>query len=120
MIPIQQLRIGNWVTNDNSGEYYQLQTGADLDKAISRYSFIAITPELLSSCGFSFHPYFKLWQKNRQSTGGGADMELNPDYWLLDFSHRNTGVEIRSLHQLQNLYFFLKGKELPIDMAVTA
>jgi hypothetical protein len=39
-------------------------------------------------------------------------MELDPDFWVLDFSHRRIGVEIKSLHQLQNLYFSLKGKEL--------
>jgi hypothetical protein len=120
MIPIHELRIGNWVTNDNSGEHYQIETGADLDKAVSRYSLIPITPELLTICGFTFQPHFKLWRKNKETTDAGPDMELNPDYWLMDFSHRNTGVEVKSLHHLQNLYFFLKGKELPVNMEVAA
>jgi hypothetical protein len=92
MIPVHELRIGNWMMNDSSGTYHQLQTGVDLDQHSSSFSPILITPEILAKCGFAFHEYFKLWQKNKKTGGTGPDMEMDPDYWVLDFSHRRIGV----------------------------
>jgi hypothetical protein len=115
MIAFQELRIGNWVTNDTSGKYYCLKTGADIDSA-GNFQLIPITPELLKSCGFNYDNYFKYWQKNKAKSGTGPDMELDPDYWVLDFSHQRIGVELKGLHQLQNLYFLLKGKELEVNI----
>jgi hypothetical protein len=40
------------------------------------------------------------------------EIELDPDYNVRDFGHRFIGVKITSLHQLQNLFFMLKGLEL--------
>ena len=112
----QELRIGNWIQKDETGEYFQIKKGADIDEHTNGFSPIAITKEVLSKCGFVFHEYFKIWQKNNLINGKGPDMELDPDFWVLDFSHHRIGVELKSLHQLQNLYFQMKGKELVISV----
>jgi hypothetical protein len=115
MIPPQELRLGNWVIKDQSEQCIEVKNGADIDEGSPDYLPVAITPEVLKKCGFIFHDYFKLWQKNKTLTGKGQDMELDLDYWVLDFSHQRIGVALKSLHQLQNLYFSLKGKELEIS-----
>ena len=114
MISLQELRVGNWVTNNTLGVYYQLKTGADIDDA-NNFQAIPITDDLIKSCGFNYDTYFKFWQKNKAVSGTGPDMELDRDYWVLDFSHHRIGVELKALHQLQNLYFLLKGRELEIN-----
>ena len=114
MISLQELRVGNWVINSTSGAYYQLKTGVDIDDA-NNFQLVPITDELIKSCGFNYHTYFKFWQKNKTVSGTGPDMELDRDYWVLDFSHQRIGVELKALHQLQNLYFSLKNKELEIN-----
>lgn len=117
MIPLHELRIGNWVMSDTAGPYHQISSGADIDCA-QGYTLIPISDELLTDCGFQFDNYFKLWQKNKAVAGTGPDMEMDPDFWILDFSHQRIGVELKSLHQLQNVYYFLKGRELAIDQQV--
>jgi len=112
MIPRQELRLGNWIMKDDSGQYFEVKKGVDIDDQSVDYTPVPITPQVLMKYGFIFHDYFKLWQKNKTVNGTGPDMELDPDFWVLDFSHRRIGVELKSLHQLQNLYFSLKGKEL--------
>jgi len=39
-------------------------------------------------------------------------MEINPDYDLIDFMRKPVVKKMSSLHQLQNIYFALKGNEL--------
>lgn len=112
MIPQHELRIGNWVLEENSGALFQINKGIDIDNYSGKFLPVPITPVILKKYGFAFHDYFKLWQKNKVLSGTGPDMELDRDFWVLNFSHQRIGVELKSLHQLQNLYFFLKGKEL--------
>lgn len=116
MIPPHELRLGNWIMRKNSGQYLKVQKGLDIDEQSVDYVPIPIAANILLKCGFAFHDYFKLWQKNKAVSGTGPDLELDPDFWVLDFSHHRIGVELKSLHQLQNLYFALKGKELQLTL----
>lgn len=84
----------------------------ELNHSDNSYRPIPIDPELLAQFGFQFHTHFKIWQRNKPLAGTGPEMELDQDFWVLDFSHHRIGVEIKHLHQLQNLYYSLKGKEL--------
>jgi hypothetical protein len=115
MIPAKELRLGNWVMENQSGQLFKIEKGADIDSHATEFSPVPITPEVLSQCGFAFHNYFKLWQKNKKVQGTGPDMELDSGFWVLDFSHHRIGVALKSLHQLQNLYFSLKQQELEIS-----
>lgn len=114
MIPLHELRIGNLVLANAEGDIVKIEKGSDIDQQAIDYKAIPVTPEVLKKCGFSFHSYFNIWQKNKAVAGTGPDMELDRDFWVLDFSHRRIGVELKNLHHLQNIYFFLKGKELDI------
>lgn len=112
MIAPQELRLGNWVQQPDALGYLTTIQVKSLDQGSLNFQPVPISASVLQSFGFAFHTYFKLWQLNKSKLGTGPEMELDPDFWLLDFSHHRMGVEVRSLHQLQNLYFLLKGKEL--------
>jgi len=71
---------------------------------------VALTDELLKECGFVFHDYFKFWQL--VTTGIRSEMDLSPDYEVIDFMRKPILKKLTSLHQLQNIYFMLKGREL--------
>jgi hypothetical protein len=44
-------------------------------------------------------------------------MDIDPDYNVLDFMRRPVVKKLSSLHQVQNVYFFLKGEELGLEPA---
>jgi hypothetical protein len=117
MIPQNELRIGNWTLN-SSGRYYKIDAGADIDNAAT-LSPVPLNDALLTNCGFEFHSYFKLWQNTKERQGNGPELELDNDYNVRDFGHRFIGVQLKSLHQFQNLFFQLKGVELQIDIMET-
>ncbi len=112
MIAPQELRLGNWVNNAIAEHQMDSTVVTELNHAANAYRPIPIDNELLEQFGFRFHPHFKIWQRNRPLAGTGPEMELDRDFWVLDFSHHRVGVQIKHLHQLQNLYYSLKGKEL--------
>jgi len=56
--------------------------------------------------------YFKFWQKAESVNRKKTEMDIDKDYNLIDFMRRPVVKNIVSLHQLQNLYFSLKGKEI--------
>lgn len=114
MIAPQELRLGNWVQQSDGLGYLTTMQVTSLDQDTVGFQPVPITPSVLKSFGFAFHDYFKLWQRNKSTLGTGPEMELDTDFWLLDFSHHRIGVEVKSLHQLQNLYYLLKGKELSV------
>lgn len=107
---LNELRIGNWVQIDDlPPEQITLDVFATLKQVpatISKFNPITLTPEILEKCGFY------------------SDDSMN-DYRLGDFRiafHIHDGVVewrrerlfeyIPPLHQIQNLYFALTGKEL--------
>jgi hypothetical protein len=49
--------------------------------------------------------------------GNRSEMDIDSDYNLIDFMRKPVVKTIASLHQLQNIYFLLKGKELVIHEA---
>jgi len=113
MIPKKELRVGNWViTNEN--EYLKIETGKLLDQA-DEFSPVAISDFILKQCGFTYDSYFKKWQLRRNLPQSGFDMELDEDYNLYDFSNHFTGVTFQSLHQMQNVFYALKGREIEMN-----
>jgi len=71
---------------------------------------VALTDDILKQCGFVFHDYFKFWQLI--TTGIRSEMNISPDYEVIDFMRKPILKKLTSLHQLQNIYFLLKGREL--------
>ncbi len=128
MIQAHELRIGNYVLiNGACQQVNSINAGNHLtDSAQVAYCVgdveeaeycasdniqpLPISQEVLAGCGFEYHDYFKFWQKKIH--GRGTDMEINQDYDIIDFMRKPLVKKISSLHQLQNIYFALKGSEL--------
>ena len=71
---------------------------------------VPLTDDVLKGCGFVFHDYFNFWQLI--TTGVRSEMNLSRDYEVIDFMRKPILRKLDSLHQLQNIYFLLKDREL--------
>jgi hypothetical protein len=114
MIRKHELRIGNWVIN-KEGNFCQIETGSFIDAADS-FTAIELNEVILKKCGFNFQDYFKLWQKLQVLPMTGYLLEMDEDYNVKDFAHRDMHVRLTTLHQLQNLLFHLKGVEIDFEV----
>jgi len=127
MISCHELRLGNRVlVNDNlhlisgitSTTVFTIDVQGSGEQAESEYSLekiepVPLTDEVLKSCGFIFHDYFKFWQL--LTTGIRSEMDIDRDYDVIDFMRKPIIKKLASAHQLQNVYFMLKGRELKFD-----
>ena len=132
MIDARQLMIGNYLTVD--GKYIRVKDIGDdginifwyhemthYDVLFEDLEPIPLDNEILTKCGFEkkdrSNEYWDFWildngwyigmaHHNEPSAG----VEKNSYYWGENY------VQIKSLHQLQNLYFALTGEELKIDL----
>jgi hypothetical protein len=71
---------------------------------------------ILKKCGFNFQDYFKLWQKKQALPLTGYLLEMDQDYNVKDFGHRDMHVRLTTLHQLQNLLCDLKRVEIDFEV----
>ncbi len=110
MIPKNELRTGNWVTN-KVGMNIRINEGAQIDES-DHFLPVTLSDDVLLLCGFGFNDYFKLWQKARKLPQAGTELEMDMAYNVRDFGYRYIGVKLLSLHQLQNLFFMLRGTEM--------
>lgn len=78
---------------------------------------VPLTDNILKQCGFVYHDYFKFWQLI--TTGIRSEMNISPDYEVIDFMRKPILKKLTSLHQLQNIYFMLKGRELKFHQTVS-
>lgn len=129
MIPSHELRLGNYVLveknlrqvsmiNDTSSTTRAL-TGATADKIDENTSQrlellqpVPLTDAVLRQCNFVYHDYFKFWQLITGEGENRSEMDIDKDGNVLDFMRKPIVKRVASLHQLQNIYFMLKGKEL--------
>jgi hypothetical protein len=126
MIPCYELRLGNRVLVDKNLQQVSMITGTTVftidieeshEQKVSEQSFeqiesVPLTDDVLRQCGFIYHDYFKFWQ--HITTGIRSEMDINSDYDVIDFMRRPIIKKMTSLHQLQNVYFMLKGRELKL------
>jgi hypothetical protein len=124
MVSCYELRIGNYVLVDEMLHQVSRITGTTVStidaensnsEAASEHGLESIEPvpltdDLLKQCGFIYHDYFKFWQLI--TTGIRSEININPDYEVIDFMRKPIVKKLVSLHQLQNIYFTLKGREL--------
>ena len=115
MIKIEELRVGNWVYIEGSRQQIDaIENATAPEKCEVDYTLIKhvhpipLTEELLTEkCGFRRNHYGGLYLY------GKFDFDLTKEgYFLVD----DVGVYCKHLHQLQNLYFALTGKELPVNL----
>jgi len=126
MISCNELRLGNLVLVDKNLQQVSMITGkavftSDAEdshkQTASEYRFdqiepVPLTDDVLKQCGFVYHDYFKFWQLI--TTGTRSEMDIDSDYDVIDFMRRPIIKSLASLHQLQNVYFMLKGRELKL------
>lgn len=123
---VEELRIGNYVkfdgvveitciSNDGDCYYAPVDQGEYLDEFtdIRHFEPIPLTPEVLEACGFKYFDNIEDWGYEND----GIRISDFDDYFYLDLlDQQGIDLEIRSAHQLQNLYYAITGKELTIDI----
>lgn len=127
MISCYELRIGNYVLVDESLQRIAAinrTTASTLEaeennENVSEHNLdniepVPLTDDIIKQCGFAFHDYFKFWQLI--TTGIRSEMNISPDYEVIDFMRKPILNKLTSLHQLQNIYFLLKGRELQFHL----
>jgi hypothetical protein len=127
MISSYELRLGNVVLVNENLQKVSMIKGTtiftvDADESSAQVSSehsleevkpLPLTDEVLKECGFLYHDYFKFWQLI--TTGIRSEMDIDRDYDVIDFMRRPMIKKLSSLHQLQNVYFMLKGRELKVN-----
>jgi len=132
MISCNELRLGNRVLVDKNLQQVSMITGTTVftidaeeghEPGASEHSPdqiepVPLTDDVLKQCGFVYHDYFKFWQL--VTTGIRSEMDIDSDYDVIDFMHKPIIKNLASLHQLQNVYFMLKGRELKLSKTTMA
>lgn len=130
MINANELRIGNWITilrqYNQGGNYpYEIAHGHDIEEIEGNGEAvdpIPLTPEIFEKCGFVFNKnslsyrvfsHKEEWILSAQQTMDKSCFKIG-----LPIDNRSDRymTSLKSLHELQNLYFALTGKELEINL----
>lgn len=125
MIQSNELRLGNYVLYEghlerlaminNKTSSVDVEKTSDEERGEIRFSDIQpvpLTDIILQQCDFVYHDYFKFWQLVNGKEEDRSEMDIDRDYNIIDFMRRPLVKKVTTLHQLQNIYFMLKGKEL--------
>ncbi|RYG51505.1 MAG: hypothetical protein EOO01_08395 [Chitinophagaceae bacterium] len=133
MIPCYELRTGNIVLVNNRLRRINMisnsetltdqslvgveSTGYQDNEAypVQDVQPVPMSEAVLEKCHFRYQSYFKFWQLI-STEGARTEMDIDPDYNLIDYMRRPVVKKIASLHQLQNIYYTLHGKELDFDV----
>lgn len=133
MITCNELRIGNYFLLNNQLHQVNMLHGSQAGNGTAEVGFeegedhslhtcttaqlqpVPLTDELLQQAGFRYHPYFQFWQKVSKEPGEQSEIDIDSDYNVIDFMRRPIVKGLSSLHQLQNIYYTLKGQELDIQ-----
>jgi len=82
------------------------------------YYPIPLTPEILEKCGFKFRNqnYVTWYYKPLMGFASTMKIFVHDDFYFFNPYEWNFQREIKSLHQLQNLYYALTGEELTLSL----
>jgi hypothetical protein len=111
MIKATDLRLGNWVLNPSTKKPVQI-TSMDISDIENNYKErepIPLTEELFN----------KINVPDIESDFGGSgsfNYSDNGKLYLNDCDGGKIGKPIEFVHQLQNVFYFLQGEELPITL----
>ena len=124
MVDVRELKIGNYVYLQNSKtpykvteigyseiEYPKYEASGISSEAVFRtyvenLNPILLTEELILKCGFEKHTWGIV-------TYYSPLFELDADFHLKGVDYN---IQVKSLHQLQNLYFDLTGQKLEVKL----
>ena len=118
MIPVNELRIGNLALLRG----IECNVDIQLLSRVKELQPIPLTPEVLEKCGFDrlnkeTMAVPSIWHSTYTRVLVKTNFDLQERgsewYWI----EGNTIVELKYLHQLQNLYFALTGKELEVTLS---
>lgn len=131
MIDPKELRIGNWVmkentyllpSNDNYYSYIKIERGLQIDDYAHICLPISLSPEILEACGFVNTPtknYPHSYEKNDSDLADDWTFRIwwwGEDICIEPFGRDHGHISIKYLHQLQNIFFALTGKELELKL----
>lgn len=118
---VSELRIGNWVAHDGLPFYIRdVEDLRDIERTLKHGTFtrIPLTEEWLLKFGFEDNSYARFYKY--------VDNEFYITVSFKDYAHTQLSehpvevndyslpLDCKYVHQLQNLYFALTGKELTI------
>lgn len=120
-----EFRIGNWVIDRFYGpdaHLLQFQTGQAIDEYKGMVWGIPLAPDILEKCGFEFDADIYKEQDVSQfvffKSKGRERVQYFPNediykYMICDYGiDKKVGTTIKTVHELQNLFFALTGTEL--------
>lgn len=130
MIQSNELRLGNWIywVNHDDDKFTEQVIPETLKRMCededpnfeaeerhhSHYEPISLTPEILDKCGWGGKDFMEI-SHCCFITQEHDTFYLQTEYHVLEKIHQ-TELPIKYLHELQNLYFALTGKELEITI----
>lgn len=117
---IRELRIGNWYHWYSEGKYYPYQIEAKdfIGDNYKNFEPIPLTEERLLKFGFSVIEENSVGKRYGYVVDGVFSYDLSITFWK---STKEKGklfkgnLELKSVHQLQNIFFALKDEELIIN-----
>lgn len=111
---VEELRIGNWYHWYSEGKNYEYQVDwVDLIHNWENFQEIPLTEEWLVKFGFEFSDWLGDWLGSWDLKDGCFGL-LKTANGTFIFESKSGNPEIHFVHQLQNLYFALKGEELTV------
>ncbi len=145
MIDAKELRIGNWILFEPNKKISRwvcvkqihlkdvltIDNGLELGLFLDEAKPIPLTPEILGKCGFeeikftvgedvrSIKYVIEFGEYDRGLLIYGKQWMMDDFSWYItnkSDDHYETHLNLKSLHQLQNLYFSLTQKELEIKL----
>ena len=142
MMQANELRIGNWVKIGDTYRYLNLLYSVDgvfviatlpsgfssgyggMSDPLSKAQHIPLNPEILEKCGFKEDDTYKselfIYLRKHEHDIDKITFSKSDSFIRVEFAGRRPtpGLlrHIKYLHQLQNLYFSLTGKELEVTL----
>lgn len=111
----QELRIGNWLQYDNKYfQVYDIYRDDDWDL----FEPIPLTPEILEKAGF-LQSETNIYWRRKEVQDLKFDISINTEGSIHIYRYKkdlSLPFVVRYVHQLQNLYYILTGRELEINL----
>ena len=132
MIKAQDLRIGNWLYDNEVGfkDHFKVKSGDIVDietYGMQTYTPVQLTPEILEKMGFkkiqylinkiAYEGYMNKYFIFHKAHNGNVLLDFNTRQAISAYCDVDkTQTHLKYVHQLQNLYFALTGNELEINL----
>src|ERR1043165_7112648 len=105
MIPCYELRIGNYVLAEQTMQRISMidytsssttailfskktETATNKQHELESLQPVLLNDTILQECGFVYHTYFKFWQLLKGQDENRSEMDIDPDYNIIDFMRK--------------------------------